>query len=398
MPRGGPEVADVFRHYGEAYRQHHGASLSTAQRRVMSAIELCRTAALGGHIEQCDRCDHQRICFNSCRNRHCPKCQSLARARWLEDRRAQLLDTQYFHAVFTLPEPIAAIAFQNKEHVYNILFRAVSETSRTIAADPKHLGANIGFFAVLHTWGQNLLHHPHLHCVVPGGGLSCDETRWIACRKDFFLPVRVLSRLFRRLFLTYLQKAFDAGELQFFSALQPYQERRAFLRYLAPTRKTKWVVYAKAPFSGPEDVLEYAARFTHRIAISNDRLLDIQDEKVQFRWKDYRDGNRKKVMTVTAEEFIRRFLLHVLPEGFQRIRHYGFLANRYREQKLARCRDLLKMPPPEPKSQKNKDYRDQYEELTGTSLTICPICHQGHTAVIEVFEAVTTPPAIIDTS
>jgi hypothetical protein len=399
MPRGGPEVADVLRYYGEAYRLRHGASLSTAQRRVMSAIELCRTAALGGHIEQCDRCDHQRICYNSCRNRHCPKCQALARAQWLEKRRSELLDTQYFHVVFTLPEPIAAIAFQNKEHAYNILFRAVSETLRTIAADPKHLGANIGFFAVLHTWGQNLLHHPHLHCVVPGGGLSSDETRWISCRKDFFLPVRVLSRLFRRLFLTYLQQAFDAGQLQFFSALQPCQERRAFLRYLAPTRRAKWVVYAKAPFSGPEEVLEYAARYTHRVAISNDRILHVEDEKVQFRWRDYRDGNRNKVMTVTAEEFIRRFLLHVLPEGFQRIRHYGFLANRYRQPKLARCRELLKMPPLEPKSkEKNKDYRDYYEELTGTSLKTCPICHQGHMAVIEIFEGVTSPRPINDTS
>ena len=398
MPRGGPEVADVFRRYGEAYRLHHGASLCTAQRRVMSAIELCRTAALGGHIEQCDHCDHQRICYNSCRNRHCPKCQALARAKWLEKRRAELLETQYFHVVFTVPQPIAAIAFQNKEQVYNILFRAVSDTLRTIAADPKHLGANIGFFAVLHTWGQNLLHHPHLHCVIPGGGLSCDETRWISCPKDFFLSVRVLSRLFRRLFLTYLRKAFDAGELHFFSALEPCQERRAFLRYLAPTRNTKWVVYAKAPFSGPEDVLEYAARYTHRVAISNDRLLDIQDEKVQFRWRDYRDDNRNKIMTVTAEEFIRRFLLHVLPEGFQRIRHYGFLANRYRKQKLARCRELLKMPPPEPKSQEKTDYRDLYEELTGISLKTCPICHQGHMAIIERFDAGTMPPAIIDTS
>jgi Putative transposase/Transposase zinc-binding domain len=399
MPRGGPEVADIFRRYGEAYRLRHGASLSTAQRRVMSAIELCRTAALGGHVEQCDHCDHQRICFNSCRNRHCPKCQALARAQWLEKRRSELLDTQYFHVVFTLPEPIATIAFQNKEKVYNMLFRAVSQTLRTIAADPKHLGANIGFFAVLHTWGQNLLHHPHLHCVVPGGGLSSDETRWIACRKDFFLPVRVLSRLFRRLFLTYLQQAFDAGQLQFFSALRPCQERRAFLRYLAPTRRTNWVVYAKAPFSGPEDVLEYAARYTHRVAISNDRILDIHDEKVQFRWRDYRDGNRNKHMTVAAEEFIRRFLLHVLPDGFQRIRHFGFLANRYRQQKLARCRELLKMPPLEPKCQDtNKDYRDRYEELTGKSLKTCPICHQGHMAVIEIFEAGTTPPPINDTS
>jgi hypothetical protein len=320
----------------------------------------------------------------------------LARAEWLEDRRSELLWTQYFHVVFTLPEGIAAIALQNKQHVYNILFRAVSETLRAIAADPKHLGAEIGFFAVLHTWGQNLLHHPHLHCVVPGGGLSPDGTRWISCRPDFFLPVRVLGRLFRRLFLKYLEKAFDAGKLQFFSALEACRERRTFLRYLAPARKSEWVVYAKPPFSGPDDVLRYAARYTHRVAICNDRVLDIEDEKVQFRWKDYRDESRKKTMTLTAEEFIRRFLLHVLPEGFQRIRHYGFLANRYRKQKLARCRELLNMPPPEQHCHVKKDYRERYEELTGKSLKTCPVCQKGQMVIIEVFQAGGIPPPIWD--
>ena len=323
MARSGLEVADVFRRYGEAYRQHHGASLSTEQRRVMTAIELCRTAALGGHIEQCDQCDHQRISYNSCRNRHCNKCQSMAQAKWLDDRQTELLPVGYFHVVFTVPQPIAAIALQNKQHVYNILFRAASETLRTIAADPKHLGAEIGFFAVLHTWGQNLVHHPHLHFVVAGGGLSLDGTRWISCRPDFFLSVRVLSRLFRRLFLTYCEHAFDAGELQFFSSLEPLQAERAFLRYLDPLRKIEWVVYAKAPFAGPEEVLGYVAQYTHRVAISNNRLLDLEDGKVRFRWRDYRDNNRHKTMELAAEEFIRRFLLHVLPEGFQRIRYYG---------------------------------------------------------------------------
>ncbi len=398
MARSGLEVADVFRRYGEAYRQRHGASLSAAQRRVMAAIELCRTAALGGHVEQCDRCDHQRICYNSCRDRHCPKCQSMARAQWLEDRQSELLDTQYFHVVFTLPQPIAAIAYQNKEKVYNILFKATSETLRTIAAEPKHLGAQLGFFAVLHTWGQNLLHHPHLHCVVAGGGLSPDGTRWISCRPDFFLPVRVLARLFRRLFLTYLEKAFDAGELQFFSSLEPLRTRRTFLRYLAPARKTEWVVYAKPPFAGPDDVLRYVARYTHRVAVSNDRLLDIDDGKVQFRWKDYRNGSQHKTMAVAAEEFIRRFLLHLLPEGFQRIRYYGFLANRYRQQKLALCRQLLHMPPCEPSDEPKKNYRDRYEGLTGASLGICPICHQGQMVTIEVFDGLTTRPPIRDTS
>ena len=266
------ELGDVFRRYGEAYRQQHAGSLSTAQRRVLSAIERCRTAALGGHLEQCDQCHFQRIAYNSCRDRHCPKCQSLARAQWIEDRQAELLDTQYFHVVFTVPEEIAGIAYQNKKVVYDILFRATSETLRTIAADPKHLGAEIGFFAVLHTWGQNLMFHPHLHCVVPGGGLSPDGSRWIPCRKGFFLPVRVLSRLFRRLFLELLEKAFDDGQLKFFSSLQQLQERKAFLRYLAPVRKNEWVVYAKKPFAGPQQVLDYVGRYTHRVAISNNRI------------------------------------------------------------------------------------------------------------------------------
>ncbi|MGB5083050.1 MAG: IS91 family transposase [Methylocystis silviterrae] len=399
MARSGPEVADVFRRYGDAYRQHHDASLCTAQRRVMTAIELCRTAALGGHVEQCDQCGHQRISFNSCRNRHCPKCQSLARAQWLDDRRAEILDTQYFHVVFTIPEPIATIAYQNKEQVYGILFRAAAETLRTIAADPKHLGAELGFFAVLHTWGQNLLHHPHLHCVVAGGGLSPDADRWIACRPGFFLPVWVLARLFRRLFLEYLQTAFDTGKLQFFSSLEPLRQLRAFSAYLAPTRRAEWVVYAKPPFAGPAQVLEYVGRYTHRVAICNNRLLDIEDGSVRFRWKDYRHDNQQKTMTLTADEFIRRFLLHVLPNGFQRIRYYGFLGNRYREQKLARCRELLGMPKPEPlDGQSERDYRDHHEDLSGASLWQCPVCQHGRMILIEVLKRATTRPSINDTS
>ena len=394
-----PEVADVFRRYGDAYRAQHGAALSTAQRRAMSAIELCRTAALGGHVEQCDSCGHQRISYNSCRSRSCPKCQSLVRAQWLEDRQAELLDTEYFHVVFTVPDEIAAIAYQNKAAVYGILFRAAAEALRTIAADPKHLGAEIGFFAVLHTWGQNLLHHPHLHCVVSGGGLSPDGTRWVSCRPGFFLPVRVLSRLFRRLFLDYLDKAFQAGDLAAFNSLQKLCNRAAFLHYLAPVRKAEWVVYAKPPFAGPQQVLDYVGRYTHRIAISNNRLLDADAGKVRFRWTDYRDSNRQKVMTVSAEEFIRRFLLHVLPEGFHRIRHYGFLGNRHRAQKLARCRELLSMPIPEPlEGQSEKDYRDRYEDLTGVSLKTCPACRQGHMIIVETFDGVTTRPSIQDTS
>jgi hypothetical protein len=397
MARAGPEVADIFRRYGATYRETHGASLCTAQRRVMSAIELCRTAALGGHVERCDRCDHQRVCYNSCRDRHCPKCQSLARAQWLEDRQAELLDTQYFHVVFTVPQPVAAIALQNKQVVYNILFRAASETLRTIAADPKHLGAQIGFFAVLHTWGQTLSIHPHLHCVVPGGGISPDGTRWISCRANYLLPVPVLAPLFRRLFLGYLRQAFDAGDLQFFSSLEPLRIRNAFLRHLAPAWKEDWVVYAKPPFAGPDDVLKYVARYTHRVAISNDRLLDINDGKVQFRWKDYRDDNRHKTMTLDADEFIRRFLLHVLPDGFQRIRYFGFLANRYRAEKLALCRQLMQMPPPITRDV-HKDYRDRYEALTGVSLKTCPLCRSGTMVVIETFECTSCRAPFMDTS
>jgi hypothetical protein len=394
-----PEVAEAFRRFGDAYHQQHGASLSTAQRRVMTAIVQCRTAALGGHVEQCDACGHQRVWYNSCRNRHCPKCQSLARAQWLEQRRCELLPTPYFHVVFTLPEEIGEIACQNKAVVYGILFRAAAETLRTIGADPKHLGAELGFFAVLHTWGQVLLHHPHLHCVVAGGGLSTDGSRWIACRRNFFLPVRVLARLFRRLFLEYLEKAFDADKLSFFGALASLRDRRGFQRHLRPARKSKWVVYAKPPFAGPEQVLAYVARYTHRVAISNDRLIGIEEGKVRFRWKDYRNGNRLKTMALTADEFIRRFLLHVLPGGFQRIRYYGFLGNRWRQEKLARCRQLLAMPPPEPSAcDAAADYRDRYEEITGTSLTECPACHHGRMLVIEVIKAIKPCPPICDTS
>jgi hypothetical protein len=399
MARSGPEVADVFRRYGNAYRAQHEAQLSTAQRRVMTAIELCRTAALGGHVEQCDQCGHQRISYCSCRNRHCPKCQSLASAQWLDDRRAELLATQYFHVVLTMPKAIANIAYQNKAVVYGILFRAAAETLQTIAADPKHLGAEIGFFAVLHTWGQNLLHHPHLHCVVTGGGLAPDGNRWIACPPGFFLPVRVLSRLFRRLFLNYLQKAFDAGKLRFFSSLEPLREHRAFCRHLAPLRRASWVVYAKPPFAGPEQVLEYVGRYTHRVAISNNRLCDIDDGKVRFTWKDYRHHGQRKVMTLSADEFIRRFLMHVLPEGFHRIRYYGLLGNRHRAEKLACCRLLLGMTLSDPAhGQEQQDYRVRYEELTGDRLIQCPVCHQGRMIIIETLHGIATRPPAQDTS
>jgi hypothetical protein len=400
MDRPRLEVGDVFRRYADTYRQQHAGSLSRDQLRVMSAIERCRTAALGGHVEQCDQCHFQRIAYNSCRDRHCPKCQSLARAQWIQDRQAELLDTEYFHVVFTLPEEIADIAFQNKEVVYDILFRATSETLRTIAADPKHLGAEIGFFAVLHTWGQNLMFHPHLHCVVPGGGLSPDGSRWIACRKGFFLPVRVLSRLFRRLFVESLEKAFDAGQLQFFSALEELRDRTAFCRLLGRVRSREWVVYAKKPFDGPQQVLDYVGRYTHRVALSNNRILNIEGGQVTFRYKDYRNGSQQKTMSLSADEFIRRFLLHVLPEGFHRIRYYGFLGNRYRKEKLEQCRHLLAMVPLEadsPTEVAKLDYRDRYQALTGSSLWECPACHRGRMIVIGEIPPGSIP-TIIDTS
>lgn len=400
MERPRLEVADILRRYGAAYRAEHEPSLSNAQRRVMRAITACRTAALGGHVEACESCAHQRVAYNSCRNRHCPKCQSLARAQWIEHRQAELLNVEYFHVVFTLPEEIAAIAYQNKAVVYNLLFAATAETLRTIAADPKHLGAEIGFFAVLHTWGQNLIHHPHLHCVVPGGGLSADGQRWLACRSGFFLPVRVLSRFFRRRFLELLAQAFDRGELEFFSALQALRERHAFRRYLDPLREKEWVVYAKAPFAGPEQVLDYVGRYTHRVAISNNRLLDIDDGTVTFRWKDYRDDNTQKIMALDADEFIRRFLLHVLPQGLQRIRYYGLLGNRHREEKLAQCRQLLKMEPKTPRETdaEPSDYRDRYQALTGVSLHQCPVCHRGRMLMVEQISRPVPPPIAIDTS
>jgi len=397
------ELADIFRQHGEVYRAQHETSLSSTQRRVMQAITACRTAALGGHVESCDDCGHQRISYNSCRNRHCPKCQSLARAQWIEDRQAELLPVPYFHVVFTLPEEIAAIAYQNKAVVYNLLFAATADTLRTISADPKHLGAEIGFFAVLHTWGQTLVHHPHLHCVVPGGGLSADGERWIACRPGFFLPVRVLSRFFRRRFLQLLEQALDRGELEFFSALEGLRQRAAFRRYLEPLRQKEWVVYAKAPFAGPAQVLDYVGRYTHRVAISNNRLLHLEDGHVTFRWKDYREGAAQKTMTLTAGEFIRRFLLHVLPPGFQRIRYYGFLGNRYREEKLAQCRSLLQLNDTKSLSADTEapaDYRAQHEALTGVSLQSCPVCQRGRMVVIEQLSPrrAPEPTLIMDTS
>ena len=366
------EVADILRHHGEAFRHSHGAHLGRVERRLMMAIEACRTPALGGHVEQCGDCGLVRRAYNSCRNRHCPKCQGLARAEWLEARQAELLPVPYYHVVFTLPAAAAEIAFQNKRVVYAILFRAAADVLRDIAADPRHLGAEIGAVAVLHSWGQSLHHHPHLHCIVPGGGLSPDQTQWVTCRPGFFLPVRVLSRRFRTLFLERLRTAFAAGELRFSGALAALAGEAVFAARLGALRGIEWVVYAKRPFAGPEQVLAYLGRYTHRVAIANSRLIGLHDNKVNFTWKDYRHHGKTKVMTLAADEFIRRFLLHAVPDGFHRIRHVGFLTNRHRTAKLALCRTLLAAPEPEPPS--SETYRQRYRRLTGHALDVCPDC------------------------
>lgn len=401
MPHAPLTVADVCRRHGDAYRDHAGASLPAAHRRVLTAITACRTAALGGHVEQCGDCQYRRVWYNSCRNRHCPTCQSLARAAWIDARTADLLDTEYFHVVFTVPQAVAEIAVQNKAVVYGILFRATAETLRTIAADPKHLGAAIGFFAVLHTWGQTLVHHPHLHCVVPGGGLSPDGTRWVACRPGFFLPVRVLSRLFRRLFLTALQQAFDAGQLRFAGALHALTDPRMFAHHLRPARQTEWVVYAKRPFAGPAQVLDYVGRYTHRVAIANQRLINLDDGHVRFRYTDYRAQHQPKTMTLDAVEFMRRFLLHVLPTGFHRIRYYGLLGHRHRRAHLTQCRHLLGTATPSPiadEPRRPPDYRDRYETLTGRSLRDCPRCQSGHMHIVDSLAGPARRPRRLDSS
>jgi len=352
MVRPSLEVADIFRAHGPAWRKQQAGHLNLGQLKVMSAIEQCRTSALGGHALRCDSCTHQEISYNSCRNRHCPKCQARAAQRWLDARQADLLPVEYYHVVFTLPAEIGAIAYTNKAAIYRLLFDVAAETLLTIAADAKHLGAQIGATLVLHTWGSALTHHPHVHGIIPGGGLSPDGERWVACRHGFFLPVRVLSRLFRRRFIEGLATLHRTGQLQFFGEHAGLADAGAFGRWLAPLRTCEWVVYAKRPFAGPAAVLAYLSRYTHRVAISNRRLLAMDGNGVTFRWKDYRTKGRTrhKAMTLAADEFMRRFLLHVLPGGFHRIRHYGLLANAERRKRLMTARALLKVPPPEPVS------------------------------------------------
>ncbi|MDD2927225.1 IS91 family transposase [Rhodoferax sp.] len=341
------EVADIFRTHGPAWRKNQQSHLSLGQLKVMSAIEQCRTAALGGHALHCDGCGHDQLSYNSCRNRHCPKCQTSAAKHWLQERQSELLPVDYYHVVFTLPAPISAIAYYNKAVIYRLLFEAAAETLITIAADPKHLGAQIGATLVLHTWGSALTHHPHVHGIVPGGGLSPDGRRWVACKPGFFLPVRVLSRLFRRRFLEELGAAYRAGELQFFGEYADLTDAKTFAKWLAPMGRCEWVVYAKRPFAGPAAVLAYLSRYTHRVAISNSRLISMDEAGVTFRWKDYRakGKTRHKTMTLEPDEFVRRFLLHVLPSGFHRIRHYGLIANNARKEKLALARELLQVAP-----------------------------------------------------
>jgi hypothetical protein len=381
------EVADIFHRHGTAWRKANAGHLSLGQIKVMSAIESCRSAALGGHVERCENCGHSRIAYNSCRNRHCPKCQGAAARDWLAAREADLLPVGYFHLVFTLPAEIAPIAYQNKAVVYDLLFRTAAETLLTIATDPKHLGARIGATAVLHTWGSAMIHHPHVHMIVPGGGLSLDGTRWVSCRPGFLLPVRVLSRLFRRLFLAGLADAHAAGRLAFFGEIEGLHRQKAFAAHLAPLRRKNWFVYAKPPFAGPEAVLAYLARYTHRVAISNSRLINLDESGVTFRYKDYRRNGRTRfrTMTLAPDEFIRRFLLHVLPNGFHRIRHYGLLASASCKTNIARARELIAVPVPVINPPAEHDDPD----LTASAVTEhrppCPCCG-GRMIIVEFFE------------
>jgi Putative transposase/Transposase zinc-binding domain len=389
VSRSSLEVADIFRGHGAAWRRANAGHISLGQLKVMSAIESCRTAALGGHVARCEECAHSQISYNSCRNRHCPKCQGAAAKDWLAAREADLLPVPYYHVVFTLPAAIADIAYQNKTVIYDLLFKASAETLITIAADPKHLGARVGITSVLHTWGSALTHHPHVHMIVPGGGVSLDGERWVACRPGFFLPVRVLSRLFRRLFLERLLAAHQDNRLKFFGDHAALTDARAFAAYLAPLRRAEWVVYAKRPFGGPQAVLTYLSRYTHRVAIANSRLIACDRSSVTFRWKDYRvDGrDRQKVMTLATGEFIRRFLIHVLPQGFHRIRHYGLLASGTRADNIARARRLLDVAAAQPQAG-DTDHAEATEPKPLSHP--CPCCG-GRMIVIETFQPGSSP-------
>jgi hypothetical protein len=375
MPRPACEIADVFRRYGPAFQAQYGRLLGPLHLLVLKALAACRTAQLGGHLLECDSCGHQKQAYNSCHNRHCPKCQASLRGQWFEDRQRDLLPVEYFHVVFTLPDELGPLALQNKTVIYNLLFRAASETLLEAAAGWKDLKAQIGFFAILHTWGQKLDLHPHLHCVVPGGGISLDGARWVSCPRGFFMPVRLLSRLFRGKFLAFLKEAHHRGDLTLAGRLQPLDSHRAFRSWLGPLYDKEWVVYAKPPWKSPEHALKYLARYTHRVAIANGRLQSIDDGQVTFSYKDYRRHHRQRTLTLAATEFIRRFMMHVLPNGFVRIRYYGFLANAHRQEQLRKIRKLLDAPQPTIAVEQSED--DPHNPLEPPDDQRCPHCKEG---------------------
>jgi hypothetical protein len=382
------EVADIFRTYGPAYREVHGHEMPVRHLRVMRAIEICRTAVLGGHVDQCDHCGALRVSYNSCRNRHCPKCQCLQRERWLEAREKDLLSTPYFHPVFTLPEGLRPLTLRNQKVIYSLLFQAASETLTKLAKDSKHLGAEIGFMAILHTWSQTLIDHPHLHCLVTGGGLSLDGKRWISSRKDFFIPVKVLSRLFRGKFLDGLKKVYEAGELRFPGQIEPLKEAVAFKKFLADLYHQEWVVHCEPPLKNPEKVMDYLGRYTHRVALSNDRLVKAEGNQVTFRWRDSTDNNKIKLLTLEAFEFIRRFLLHVLPDQFVKIRYYGILSHRSRKKKLLWCKKLLGVSTnKEPEEVPKETWEDLLTRITGVDPRVCPHCGKGKMIQKEILPA-----------
>jgi len=382
------EVADIFRAFGPGYRELHGLEMPLRHLRVMRAIEVCRTADLGGHIDQCDHCGQQRISYNSCRNRHCPKCQSLEKERWLEARKKDLLPTSYIHLVFTLPEGLRPLALRNQKVIYNLLFKAASETLVQVARDRKYLGAEIGFIALLHTWSQTLIDHPHLHCIVMGGGLSLDGQRWISLKKGFFIPVKVLSFLFRGKFLDSLKKVYEAGKLKFPGQIEPLKKAAPFKKLLTDLYRQEWVVYCKPPMKRPEDALDYLGRYSHRVALSNDRLVKLERDQVTFRWRDSADRNKIKFLTLEAFEFLRRFLLHVLPDQFIKIRHYGLLSNRSRKGKFLRCQKLLGLASNEESEESSKEtWQDLLTRVTGIDPRVCPFCGQGKMIPREILVA-----------
>jgi hypothetical protein len=376
--RRGLEVADVFRSHGPAYRQAHGKEMPLDQHRVMNAIEICRTSELGGHVDECDSCGALRISYNSCRNRHCPKCQCLDKERWLESRKRDVLPTPYFHVVFTMPEQLWPIALRNRKVVYDILFKSASETLKELAKSPRHLGAQIGFIALLHTWSQTLMHHPHIHCIVPGGGLSADGKRWIGCKEEFFIRVEVLSRLFRGKFLHYLKKAYESGGLKFPGKIEEFKSKQAFKELCSALYGKEWVVNSKPAFTNAESVMDYLGRYTHRVAITNNRIVKFKGNRVTFTYRDRDDNDKVKYLSLEAFEFIRRFLLHILPEGFMKIRHYGILSNRSRTDKLLRCKQLLSVPPNESECGGEKEsWEDLFFRIAGIDLKVCPHCGNG---------------------